>query len=107
MFEICDTCKAFITSVFAPTTLHITFETEGIGKFSPEDIERVVIRDKKTGNAVGLDLPKKMVIVSNHQVSVNLSVCLFLLTNAFSCRCMPTGGIYGLYCTSWTYTRTS
>lgn len=69
-FELGDARKVFITSTFAPTALRITFETEGIGKFSPEEIEQCTLRDKKTGNVVGFDLPKKMVIVANHQVRV-------------------------------------
>jgi len=59
---------AFITNTFAPTSLRITFETEGVGRFTPEEIEQAVIRDKKTGNVTGLDLPKKLVIVANHQM---------------------------------------
>ncbi|THH10539.1 hypothetical protein EW145_g1245 [Phellinidium pouzarii] len=52
--------------LFAPTTLRVTFETDGIGAFSLEEIENVVERDA-SGNIVRLCLPKKLVIIANHQ----------------------------------------
>ena len=57
-----------MTQVFAPTTFRITFETEGAGKFTPEEVENIVIRDKKTHEVIGIDLPDKMVFIANHQV---------------------------------------
>ncbi|KAF8973757.1 acyltransferase-domain-containing protein [Flammula alnicola] len=52
---------------FAPTKLVVTFETEGMGSFTPEEIDRYVIRDND-GNPVALDLPTKFVLIANHQV---------------------------------------
>jgi len=52
---------------FAPTALSITFETQGQGKFSPEEIQHIVERDP-SGKVAALHLPPKSVIISNHQV---------------------------------------
>lgn len=52
---------------FAPTHLVITFETEGLGKFTPEEIEQYIVRNER-GEAVSLDLPTKFVLIANHQV---------------------------------------
>lgn len=52
---------------FAPTKLSITFEMEGKGRFSEEDINRVVVRNE-AGEVVSLNLPTKFVLISNHQV---------------------------------------
>ncbi|KIJ68231.1 hypothetical protein HYDPIDRAFT_24530 [Hydnomerulius pinastri MD-312] len=52
---------------FAPTRLSITFETEGQGKFTEEEIQRIVERDA-SGKVIALHLPSKSVIISNHQV---------------------------------------
>ncbi|KAF7306685.1 putative acyltransferase CST26 [Mycena indigotica] len=52
---------------FAPTKLRITFETKGKGKFSQEQIEEIAVKDED-GNIVALDLPKKFVLISNHQI---------------------------------------
>ena len=62
--------------LFAPTKLRVTFETEGLGAFTPEQIERTVVRDA-SGNVVQLRLPPKMVIIANHQVCTDgLMLCL-------------------------------
>ena len=53
-------------SWFAPTSFAITFETEGLGKFSPEEVEKLVERDSR-GN-VSLNLPAQSVLIANHQV---------------------------------------
>lgn len=55
---------------FAPTKLVVTFEKDGLGKFSPEELENMVSRDNK-GN-VYLNLPSKSVLIANHQVSLVL-----------------------------------
>lgn len=55
---------------FAPTKLRITFETEGPGKFSKEEIERVVVKNAE-GQAMALNLPTKFVLTANHQVSTS------------------------------------
>ncbi|KAG6831269.1 hypothetical protein H0H92_011779 [Tricholoma furcatifolium] len=52
---------------FAPTKLNVTFETEGKGRFSAEEIESMVVRDD-AGDVVSLNLPTKFVLISNHQV---------------------------------------
>ncbi|KAI5991617.1 acyltransferase-domain-containing protein [Pisolithus albus] len=52
---------------FAPTSLSITFETQDKGKFTLEEIQQIVQRDA-TGKVVALNLPPKLVIISNHQV---------------------------------------
>ncbi|KAF8167908.1 acyltransferase-domain-containing protein [Crassisporium funariophilum] len=52
---------------FAPTKIRITFETQGLGRFTPAELERYVVKDKE-GNAVGLDLPTKFVLIANHQI---------------------------------------
>ncbi|KAF6766392.1 acyltransferase-domain-containing protein [Ephemerocybe angulata] len=52
---------------FAPTKLVVTFERDGIGKFTDEDIAKYVVRDDN-GEAVGLDLPTKFVLIANHQI---------------------------------------
>ncbi|KAF8912857.1 hypothetical protein CPB84DRAFT_472397 [Gymnopilus junonius] len=52
---------------FAPTKLLVTFETEGMGRFTQEDIDRFIIKDNN-GNNIRLNLPTKFVLVANHQV---------------------------------------
>ena len=45
----------------------IVLETEGQGAFSPEEIEGLVQRDG-SGKVIALGLPKKTVLIANHQV---------------------------------------
>ncbi|KAK0473173.1 acyltransferase-domain-containing protein [Armillaria novae-zelandiae] len=52
---------------FAPTTLVVSFETTGRGSFTPEDIDRIIVKDKK-GDVVSLNLPTKFVMIANHQI---------------------------------------
>ena len=52
---------------FAPTNLVLSFETEGQGKFTPEELEGLVERDSQ-GRVISLNLPKKSVLIANHQV---------------------------------------
>lgn len=52
---------------FSPTKFLVTFETTGMGAFTPEEIDRYVIKDAE-GNHVGLDLPTRFVLIANHQV---------------------------------------
>ncbi|KAH9944525.1 uncharacterized protein BXZ73DRAFT_87406 [Epithele typhae] len=54
---------------FGPTKLIISFETEGQGKFTREEIERLVVRDSG-GRVIALDLPRKTVVIGNHQNSL-------------------------------------
>ena len=53
-------------SWFAPTNLVITFETKGAGKFTQEEVEKLVEKDAQ-GN-ISLNLPAKSVLIANHQV---------------------------------------
>ncbi|KAF8349893.1 acyltransferase-domain-containing protein [Amanita rubescens] len=52
---------------FAPTSIRVTFETEGKGKFSQEMIEQVVQKDEN-GDVVSLKLPDRFVLTANHQI---------------------------------------
>lgn len=52
---------------FAPTKLVVTFETQGMGRFTPEEIDLYLIKDND-GNPVALNLPTKFVLIANHQV---------------------------------------
>ncbi|KAJ7597240.1 acyltransferase-domain-containing protein [Mycena floridula] len=52
---------------FAPTAFKVTFETEGQGAFTEEEIESCVVRDT-SGKIIYLDLPTKFVLIANHQV---------------------------------------
>ncbi|KAI5833727.1 hypothetical protein K523DRAFT_348651 [Schizophyllum commune Tattone D] len=49
---------------FAPSTIRVTFEKEGMGKFVDLDVVR---RDER-GNFDYLDLPQRFVLIGNHQV---------------------------------------
>ncbi|TFK57392.1 acyltransferase-domain-containing protein [Heliocybe sulcata] len=52
---------------FAPTKLIISFEREGKGRFSDEELEKIVVRDD-SGRVVELRLASKAVLIPNHQV---------------------------------------
>ncbi|EIN13553.1 hypothetical protein PUNSTDRAFT_56913 [Punctularia strigosozonata HHB-11173 SS5] len=52
---------------FSPTRLVVSFETEGEGAWTTEELERIVVRDG-TGKVTRLDLPRKSVFIANHQV---------------------------------------
>lgn len=52
---------------FAPTRVSITFEREGQGMFTEEEIGHIVERDT-SGRVVALHLPSKAVLIANHQV---------------------------------------
>ncbi|KAF7339880.1 Lysocardiolipin acyltransferase [Mycena venus] len=52
---------------FAPTKLIISFEREGKGRFTEEEIERIVVKNKN-GEVESLDLPTKFILIANHQV---------------------------------------
>lgn len=64
-------CIVMMCSWFAPTSLVITFETEGPGSFTQEELEKLVERDSR-GN-VSLNLPGKSVLIANHQVKYSLA----------------------------------
>jgi hypothetical protein len=50
-----------------PSKLVLTFEDEGAGKFSQEEIDDMTVKDKK-GNILYLNLPQRAVVIANHQV---------------------------------------
>ncbi|KAG9222993.1 hypothetical protein CCMSSC00406_0000318 [Pleurotus cornucopiae] len=52
---------------FAPTTLSITFEEQGQGRLTKDEIDQIVSRDE-SGKVIGLKLPKKSVLIANHQM---------------------------------------
>lgn len=56
----------FISQFFAPTTLRITVDKDDLDEL---DLKKIVQRDER-GIVVGIDLPDRMVLMSNHQVSV-------------------------------------
>ena len=78
---------------FAPTKLKITFETEGKGKFTAEDLQTAIVRDT-AGGFLYLNLPTKFVLVSNHQVRKSPSV-IYSSYRIVSSRSMLTGGMHG------------
>lgn len=63
-----------VTQWFAPTTLRLTFETEGQGALTPEQLEDLVVRDAH-GRVIKLNLPQQTVMISNHQVRSGRSAC--------------------------------
>lgn len=52
---------------FAPTRLVVSFEREGSGRFTDEEVDELVEQDK-TGRVVALHLPQRAVVIANHQV---------------------------------------
>ena len=63
---------------FAPTQLSITFEREGMGRFTEDEIANAVVKDDR-GTVVALNLPTKHILVANHQVNKPpRTFCVFL-----------------------------
>ncbi|KIY65512.1 hypothetical protein CYLTODRAFT_424273 [Cylindrobasidium torrendii FP15055 ss-10] len=56
-----------ICSIFSPTTLRVSFETEGNGRFTQAEVDSIA-KYNDAGQVVGLNLPNKVVVISNHQV---------------------------------------
>ncbi|KAH9178884.1 acyltransferase-domain-containing protein [Lactarius sanguifluus] len=56
-----------MSQCFAPTRLVITFEHNGPGAFSQDEIDDVAIRGSD-GRVLALKLPQKSILVANHQV---------------------------------------
>jgi hypothetical protein len=56
---------------FAPTQIHLTFEREGQGCLTAEQIENTLVREGDT--VVGLRLPTQSIMIANHQVIRKLS----------------------------------
>ena len=88
---------ALMSQVFAPTSLRVTFESEGPGAFTREQVEEMVVKDAN-GAVTELRLPNKMVIVANHQVCT-VSVSLELEASIDLLRQNSTDWIY-----MWTLT---
>ncbi|TDL28355.1 acyltransferase-domain-containing protein [Rickenella mellea] len=61
------TLIVLVSDWFAPTTLRVTFEREGLGSFTKEEIEQILVRDEE-GRIIELRLPKKLVLIANHQM---------------------------------------
>lgn len=57
---------------FAPTKFNITFQQDGSGALTQEEIESIVIRDKN-GSIEYLNLPTRFVLTANHQVRTHAS----------------------------------
>ena len=52
---------------FAPTKLVLTFERDGPGAFTDEELAHLVERDP-SGAVSAINLPTKSVLIANHQV---------------------------------------
>jgi hypothetical protein len=88
-----------ITQWCGPTQLVLTFEDEGPGKFSQREIDKMAVRDKK-GNVISLNLPKRAVVISNHQVCSHTQQNSALVSDEND-RSMPTGGMHGGECSAF------
>ena len=53
------------TQLFAPTSIRVTYDSSGLAR---DDIPDWIVRDPKTGQVTSLNWPKKLVIISNHQM---------------------------------------
>ena len=62
---------------FAPTKFIISFERDGIGRFSDANLEDIVVTDD--AGRVTLNFPNKFILISNHQVRRLLS-CAFRIS---------------------------
>ena len=85
-------CLVLMCQWFAPSRLVITFEQDGLGAFSRDEIDAIAIRDGD-GRVLGLNLPTKSVLIANHQVCTQASVSDDPHLTTF--RCMQTGGMRG------------
>jgi hypothetical protein len=56
-----------MSQCFAPTRLTITFELNGPGAFSQDEIDNIAVRGSD-GRVLSLKLPQKSILVANHQV---------------------------------------
>ena len=76
--------------------MHITFEREGPGAFTDEELDSMLNRDAR-GKISGLNLPKRAVLISNHQARAHhpITTPLHLLILQFVHRSIQTGGTPG------------
>ena len=79
---------------FAPSRLIITFERDGPGAVSTDEIRDIAIRGGD-GLVLGLNLPKKSVLIANHQVTCPKETPSSDITLT-TCRSMQTGGMPGV-----------
>jgi hypothetical protein len=77
---------------FAPSRLVITFEHDGPGSFTNEEIRDIAKRGGD-GRVLGLNLPKKSVLIANHQVGSCSKTSDITLTTS---RSTQTGGMRGV-----------
>ncbi|EKM60925.1 uncharacterized protein PHACADRAFT_247149 [Phanerochaete carnosa HHB-10118-sp] len=63
----CGTLLVLVTQLFAPASLVVSFERNGPGAFSREELDRLVVRDG-SGRVTALQLPPKAVWIANHQM---------------------------------------
>ena len=70
---------------FAPSRLVITFEQDGLGALSMDEIDEIAIRGSD-GRVLGLNLPKKSVLIANHQVCICPPVVMSPLPLLGLCR---------------------
>lgn len=61
------TLLILMSQYFAPTRLIITFQLNGPGAFSQDEIDNIAVRDRD-GRVSSLKLPRKCILVANHQV---------------------------------------
>ncbi|OBZ78790.1 putative acyltransferase CST26 [Grifola frondosa] len=61
------TLIVLVSQLFAPTTLVVSFEKDGPGKFTDEEVASLVERDAG-GRVVAVHLPQKAVLIANHQI---------------------------------------
>lgn len=54
-----------MTQFFAPTSIRLTYDSSSLGR---DDLPDWIARDPKTGRVKSLNWPKKLVIISNHQM---------------------------------------
>ncbi|KAI9511751.1 acyltransferase-domain-containing protein [Russula earlei] len=61
------TLLVLMSQWFAPSRLVVTLEHDGPGAFSPAQIDEIAVRDED-GRVLGLNLPRKSILIANHQV---------------------------------------
>lgn len=61
------TLLVLMSQWFGPTRLIITFQLDGPGAFSQDEIDNIAVRGRD-GRVSSLNLPRKCILVANHQV---------------------------------------
>ena len=80
---------------FAPSRLVITFEHDGPGAFSIDEIRDMTTRDGD-GRVLSLHLPEKSVLIANHQVRTCLNQIPSGDITLTTSRSTQTGGMRGV-----------